>query len=276
VGPGRLYVVATPIGNLEDMTLRGLRILREADRIAAEDTRRAARLLRRYGITSPVTSYHDFSGPVKRRRLLDRIAEGEEVALISDAGTPAISDPGYRLITEALERGIPVTAVPGPSVLAAALSVSGLEDARFVFGGFPPAKSGQLRRFFEELATCRLPIVLYLPPHRLERTLACAAGVLGDRPCLLFRELSKRYEEVTAGTLGRLAEAGLEVRGEMVLLILPGDGEPVDEEAIATRLRWYRRHTDLPLKEAAARIARELGVPRKQVYQKGLALDRES
>lgn len=217
-----LYVVGTPIGNLEDMTLRGLRVLREVALVAAEDTRSARTLLRHYEITTPVTSFHDFTNPGKTRRLVERLEQGEDVALISEAGMPGISDPGYPLIREALAAGCPVTCVPGPSAVLAALVLSGLPAHAFHYIGFLPRKAGERRRLLAQLATEANTILCFESPHRLLAALRDAVDAFGpERPLAVARELTKRFEEVIRGTTSS-ALAHFErtsPRGEFTLVI---------------------------------------------------------
>jgi 16S rRNA (cytidine1402-2'-O)-methyltransferase len=200
---GTLYVVGTPIGNLEDVTLRALRILREVDLIAAEDTRTTRTLLRAHSIDTPLTSFHEFSAPGKIRRLVDRL-EHDDMALVSEAGTPGLSDPGFPLVKAALEAGHAVTPVPGPSAILAALVASGLPMHSFHFLGFLPRKSGQRRRALEEVAAEDATLVAFEAPHRLVASLADAAVVLGDRPMVAARELTKKFEEIVRGTIPEL------------------------------------------------------------------------
>jgi 16S rRNA (cytidine1402-2'-O)-methyltransferase len=201
VGRGTLYVVGTPIGNLEDITLRALRVLREVAVIAAEDTRSARTLLRRYDIGTPITSFHDFSQAGKTRRLVERLERGEDVALISEAGMPGISDPGYPLIREALAAGCPVTCVPGPSAPLTALVLSGLPAHAFHYVGFLPRKSGERRRALAQLATEPTTVICFESPHRLVAALRDAVDAFGpERPLAVARELTKRFEEVIRGT----------------------------------------------------------------------------
>lgn len=221
--PGTLYVVATPIGNLEDITLRALRILKEVDVIAAEDTRHTRHLLQRYGIETPLVSFHQHSGAGRLQSLLRRLLEGESVALVTDAGTPGISDPGGMLVAEAHRAGVQVVPIPGASALTALLSVAGLPAHRFRFEGFVPRKEGARRHFFEALAEEEAPVVLYESPHRLLKTLQTAYEVLGDRLVVVGRELTKQYEEVFRG---RLSEAiahwqAKAPKGEFTLVIAP-------------------------------------------------------
>lgn len=217
-----LYLVPTPIGNLEDLTLRALRILREVDLIACEDTRTSAKLLRHYGITTPTTSYHAHNEARKAAELVARMEAGARVALITDAGTPGISDPGFYLVRECLRRRIPVVALPGPTAFVPALAASGLPTDRFVFEGFLPVKKGRQKRLAELAAEPRT-IVLYESPHRLLRTLDDLARALGEeRPAVVARELTKAFEEFARGTLRTLHAyyaAQPRVRGELVLVV---------------------------------------------------------
>ena len=220
-----LYVVATPIGNLEDITLRALRVLREVDLIAAEDTRHTRKLLTRYDIDTPVTSYHDNNERTKAAALVRRLEAGESIALVSDAGTPAISDPGYHLIRAAAGKGVRVTPVPGVSAATTALSVSGLATDRFVFQGFLPARQGRRREALRLLQGEERTLVFYEAPHRIGDALADMREVLGDRTALVGRELTKVHEEILRGTLSQLA-AGLEEaapRGEFVIIVAGRD-----------------------------------------------------
>ena len=202
---GTLYVVGTPIGNLEDVTLRALRVLREVDLIAAEDTRTTRTLLRAHGIETPLTSFHEFSGPGKLRRLADRLSS-QDVALVSDAGMPGLSDPGYPLIRAALEAGHAVVPIPGPSAILAALVASGLPMHAFHFLGFLPRKSGERRRALAAVADEDATLVAFESPHRLVASLADAAAVLGDRPMAAARELTKKFEEIVRGTVSELLD----------------------------------------------------------------------
>lgn len=217
-----LYLVPTPIGNLEDLTLRALRVLKEVDVIACEDTRTSGVLLQHYGIDTPRTSYHDHNETHKAPQLVARMERGERVALITDAGTPGISDPGFYLVRACAERGVPVEALPGPTAFVPALVLSGLPTERFVFEGFLPQKKGRqtrLQRLAEEPRT----FILYESPHRLVKTLAQLAEVLGpDRPACVVRELTKKFEEVQRGTVATLHSyfaAQTKVRGEIVLVV---------------------------------------------------------
>lgn len=234
-----LYVVATPIGNLEDITLRALRVLREVDLIAAEDTRHTRKLLTRYEIDTPLTSYHDGNERTKAPALVKRLEAGENIALVSDAGTPTISDPGYHLVRAAAENGVSVTPVPGVSATTAALSVCGLATDRFVFQGFLPAKQGKRRETLRQLQDDDRTLVFYEAPHRIRESLADMHEILGDRAVLVGRELTKVHEELLRGTLSQLAAAPDETvqRGEFVIVVAGRDeAAPVNEEMLRTEI----------------------------------------
>jgi 16S rRNA (cytidine1402-2'-O)-methyltransferase len=246
--PGTLYVVATPLGNLEDVTLRALRVLKEAALIACEDTRRTARLLQAHGIATPTTSYFEHNERWKGERILVALRAGRAVALVSDAGTPGISDPGYRLVREARAEGIPVVPVPGPSAAVAALSVSGLPTDRFLFVGFLPARVSARRKALEALAAARETLVVYESPVRVVAALEDMLAVFGDRDAFLCREATKVHEEYARGTLGSLRAllaARDVVKGEIVLVVggapegahapAAGVGSGVDTTSTGTR-----------------------------------------
>src|SRR6185295_10335048 len=223
LAPG-LYLVATPIGNLRDMTLRGLEILAAADLVACEDTRVTRKLFDHYGLSAPLIAYHDHNAEAVRPKILERLAAGGAVALVSDAGTPLISDPGYRLVREAIAAGHAVSAAPGPSSTLMALTVAGLPTDRFFFEGFLPAKETARRARIAELARIPATLVLFESGPRLADTLADLAAGLGNREAAIARELTKLHEEVRRGDLGSLAadyEGGAETRGEMVIVIAP-------------------------------------------------------
>ncbi len=218
---GTLYTVATPIGNLEDVTMRALRILKEVDLIAAEDTRRTRKLLDRYQITKPLTSYHDFNKEQKGEHLVERLTGGEDLALVTDAGTPGISDPGYYLVKLALGAGISVVPVPGPTAVITALSASGLPTDRFVVENFLPRKKGRRRKRLQELAEEERTIVIFESPHRIKRLLPEMQEIMGDREAVLARELTKMYEQFYRGKLSDLlTELGEgQVKGELTLMV---------------------------------------------------------
>jgi 16S rRNA (cytidine1402-2'-O)-methyltransferase len=218
---GTLYVVATPIGNLEDLTLRALRVLREVDLIACEDTRRTRALLAHFDVHVPTLSYYEHNKLVRGPQILRRLGEGHSVALVTDAGTPGVSDPGFLLVREARAAGIPVVPVPGPSAVAAALSAAGVPAARFVFEGFLPVKPGRRLKRLQALREVATTVVLYESPHRIVATLAAVQEVFGEREIVVARELTKRFEEIVnapaAAHLARL-RAG-EIRGELTVII---------------------------------------------------------
>ena len=218
---GTLFVVATPIGNLEDITFRAVRILNEVDLIASEDTRHTKILLDRYTIGTPLTSYHKFNIRAKTHQLVQQLQLGKDLALVSDAGTPGISDPGQELIAAAVGQGIRVESVPGASAVIAALSVAGLPTDRFVFEGFLPKKPGKKRKLLASLKDEERTIIIYESPFRLLKTLAEVAKIMGERQVAVCRELTKRFEEIIRGGAGEVLEKlqGKEVRGEIVLVI---------------------------------------------------------
>ena len=250
---GALYLVATPIGNLEDVTLRALRILRDVDLVAAEDTRRTAKLLNHYDIHTTTTSLHARNESAKAPRLLERLARGDAIALVSDAGTPLLSDPGARLVRAALAAGTPVHAVPGPSATLAALIVSGFAGAGFTFVGFPPPRTHGRRRWLERIAAEPRPVVLFEAPHRLDATIADLRQTVGDRQVAICRELTKMHEQVVCGPLDEVAARLGEPRGEYTIVLAPapdpgpardtaGDGETVWREfCYLTKLAGVQR-----------------------------------
>jgi 16S rRNA (cytidine1402-2'-O)-methyltransferase len=255
--PGTLYVVATPIGNLEDVTLRALRILREVPLVAAEDTRRTARLLQHYSISTRTTSLHEHNERAKTPALVARLLAGDSVALVSDAGTPMMSDPGAHLVRAAHEAGIRVEPIPGPSAAVAALSASGFHSPEFVFVGFPPAKAGARRKWLERLAGEPRTLVIYEAPHRVQSTLEEMASVFGDRPICVCRELTKAHEELVISTITAAAERVTAGRGEYTLVVRGADpqaGQPAerpDPSTVAaefghlTNIKGYQRRAAL-------------------------------
>ena len=272
---GGLHVVATPIGNLRDITLRALEVLAAADLIACEDTRVTRKLTDHYGITTPLTPYHDHNAAEARPRLLARLAEGAAVALVSDAGTPLVSDPGYKLVRAVREAGHAVTVLPGPSAALAALTVAGLPSDRFFFEGFLPSKSGQRRARIAELARIPATLILYETGPRLAAALADLAEGLGAREAAVCRELTKLHEEVRRGTLATLTRdyaAADEPRGEIVLVIAPPTEETSDEIDVDALLRQALGR--LSVKEAVGEIAAVTGRPRREVYQRALELSK--
>jgi 16S rRNA (cytidine1402-2'-O)-methyltransferase len=276
LAPG-LHVVATPIGNLGDVTLRALEILAAADLIACEDTRVTRKLLDRYGIGTPVTPYHEHNAAAARPKLIVRLTEGAAIALVSDAGTPLVSDPGFKLVRAAQEAGVAVTAVPGASAVLAALTVSGLPTDRFLFDGFLPAKPAQRRARIEFLKSIPATLVLFETGPRIAAALADLAAGVGARDAAVCRELTKVHEELRRGDLASLAAhyAGeAEVRGEFVLVVAPPAAEPAAEPADLDAL--LRGALDrLSVKEAVAEVAAVTGAPRREVYRRALALTKE-
>jgi 16S rRNA (cytidine1402-2'-O)-methyltransferase len=268
---GTLYVVATPIGHLEDFTFRGRRILSDVDVIACEDTRHARVLLSHYGIATPVVSYHERNERARAADLVARLRRGDDVALISDAGTPAVSDPGFPLIREAIGAGIPVVAVPGPSAALTALVAAGLPVDRFLFLGFLPRRSGERRRALEAIRTAPWSLILYEAPHRMTALLQDLQRVLGDRRIALARELTKRYEEIFRGTISEaLAHLGTHPpRGEFTVVVegageaAPGGANPEDARRTMRDLLSAGRSPQ----EAVAEVMRASGVPRREAYR---------
>jgi 16S rRNA (cytidine1402-2'-O)-methyltransferase len=267
-----LYVVATPIGNLEDITLRALRVLREVKLIAAEDTRRTRRLLARYDIKTPTTSYYEHNKLTKLDYVLEKLKEGD-VALVSDAGMPGISDPGYELIVAAARRNIPVVPVPGPSAVTTALAVSGLPTDRFTFVGFLPGRSDARRRLLESVTGEPGTLIALEAPHRLRAALEDILGVLGDRRLVVGRELTKLHEEIFRGTASGAIKHFVRPRGEFTLVI---EGRPAGEKPslsaeIEKRLRRMYRE-GVRAKDAVVSVSAETGLPRKELYKTWLRL----
>jgi 16S rRNA (cytidine1402-2'-O)-methyltransferase len=267
---GTLYVVATPIGNLEDITFRAVRILGEVDRIACEDTRQTRKLLDHYGISKPLVSYHEHNERARSEELLEDLLAGRNIALVSDAGTPLIADPGYRLVTQARAQGIPVSPIPGPSALLAALSASSLPTDAFVFGGFLPAKTTQRRKVLEEMRSSSATLVFYEAPHRIMESLKDIGEVLGPRAVTLGRELTKIHEEFLHGTPLELRDALARrpaLKGEITLMI--GKGEPQAAEDIPLEAAVDKLiQSGVPRMEAMKTVARARGLSKHEVYQK--------
>ncbi|HUC70128.1 MAG TPA: 16S rRNA (cytidine(1402)-2'-O)-methyltransferase [Stellaceae bacterium] len=271
--PG-LHLVATPIGNLGDISLRALAVLRGADRIYCEDTRITARLLARYGIKTRLESYHDHNAEAARPAILAGLARGERVALVSDAGTPLVSDPGYKLVRAAIAEGLPVTAAPGASAVLTALLLSGLPPDRFLFAGFLPRHQAARRQTLTGWASLDATLIFYESPPRLAAALADMAEILGPRSATVARELTKLHEEVRRGALAELAShyrnAG-PPRGETVVVIGPPEPRsPPDADEIDRRLR--AAVAELGVRDAAAKLAAETGVPRSALYRRALAI----
>lgn len=272
---GTLYVVGTSIGNLEDVTPRALRTLREADLIAAEDTRVAAKLLSHYDIRTPVESYHQHSGRRKTETITEKLKSGNDVALISDAGMPGISDPGQELIAAAIAAGAKVVPIPGPNAAITAVAVSGFPCRGFLFAGYPPRRSGDRERFFDGLKAHPEPTVFYEAPRRLLTTLKSALAVLGDRPAVVARELTKLHEEIFRGTLTEAIEhfAAANIRGEVTVVLagaVPTE-PPAETEKVTSALAKALR-SGLSERDAVRRVSENLGVSRKLVYAEMLRI----
>ena len=269
---GVLYVVGTPIGNLEDITYRAVRVLREAEVIACEDTRHTRKLLDHYGIEAKLISYHEHNEAERAQELVQKLLDGTNIAQVSDAGMPGISDPGYRVIKLAIERGIPVMPVPGPSALVAALAVSGLPTDAFEFRGFLPAKSGQRRTVLESIRTAEHTVIFYEAPHRIGEAVEDIVAILGPaRPMVIARELTKVYEEFLRGTAGELAGQihNRDLKGEITILI--GKAVSGEQEAgivdLGVRLRQIMREQNVDEKAALKILAKERGVSKSEVYR---------
>lgn len=272
---GVLYVVATPIGNLGDLTARAADTLRQADRIVAEDTRRTRALLTHLGIRGkPLVRLDAHSGPAPVERLVERLRAGESLALVTDAGTPAVSDPGPALVRSAAEVGVTVTVIPGPSALTAALAASGLVDGPFFFQGFLPRKGARRREALERIAALAEPVVLFEAPGRVRATLADLAAATPERPACVARELTKLHEELVRGSLAELAARDEPWRGEVTLVL----GAQLAREAVAPAARSgldddiaRRMAAGEPVKHIASEVAREHGLPRRLVYERVLS-----
>ncbi|BBO78837.1 ribosomal RNA small subunit methyltransferase I [Desulfosarcina widdelii] len=278
--PSGLYVVATPIGNLEDITLRAIRILTGVDMIAAEDTRHTARLLAHYRIKTPLISCHEHNERQRSAELIDKIRSGRSVALVSDAGTPSVSDPGYRLVRAAVEDGLDVIPVPGVSAAVTALCVSGLPTDAFVFIGFAPKKSGSRRELLESLAAESRTLVFYESPRRVAALLEVAESVMGDRQAVLARELTKLHEEFIRGSLSEIRaalEKRQQVKGECTLLVAGATAEEsVSDAQLEEALRKALARSDARLSGVSKAFSRQYNLPRKKVYEMALAIQKES
>jgi 16S rRNA (cytidine1402-2'-O)-methyltransferase len=264
-----LYIVSTPIGNLEDITLRALRVLREADLIACEDTRQTRKLLDHYGIAKPVTSYHDHNELERTAELIGRLEKGESIALVSDAGTPLISDPGYRLVRAAIEAGITVVPIPGASAVTGALAAAGLGTDAFRFCGFLPPKTSQRRKVFEELKNEDCTLVFYEAPHRIIETLEDIATMMRGRPVVIARELTKLHEEFLRGTAAELhatLSARPSVKGEITLLIGKAEHAELDNTPIEEAIRALES-SGVSRMDAIKNVAKARGLSKREVYK---------
>lgn len=273
---GKLYIVSTPIGNLEDMTYRAVRVLGEVDMVACEDTRHTQKLLNHYGIKTKTISYHDHNEFERAGELLASIQSGSDVAVVSDAGTPGISDPGFRVVRMTLEAGLQVVPIPGPTALISALVASGLPCDEFFFAGFLPARSGARRTRLADLAAIASTLIYYEAPHRIAASLADARAILGEREAVVARELTKLHEEVLRGRLSelakRFAEATQEPRGEMVVvidrtIIASSDEDDKSELSVASIVAGLEAE-GLDARSALKKSARQLGISRDEAYRR--------
>ncbi len=271
--PGTLYVVATPIGNLEDVTLRALRVLREVSLIAAEDTRRTARLLQHYSISTPTTSLHEHNERSRTPGLIDRLRAGDSIALVSDAGTPIVSDPGTFLVAAAHAAGVRVEPVPGPSAVIAALSASGLAQREFLFVGFPPARAQARRTWLEALAREARVVVLYEAPHRIRATLTAIAEVFGERVVAVAREISKKHEDLVVRPISQFLVEPLAVeRGEFTVVISgfrPNVAllQPPTAEDIAVEFGDMTNFEGMTRREAIRQLATTYDLPAREIFK---------
>jgi 16S rRNA (cytidine1402-2'-O)-methyltransferase len=272
---GELFVVATPIGNLGDITLRALETLKSADLIACEDTRTSGVLMQHYGIPTKLIAYHQHNEAQATARLVGQLKEGKKIALISDAGTPLLSDPGARLVAAAIEAGIRVTPLPGASALLAAISIAGLPAERFFYAGFLPGKAGERRQLLETAGTLPVTLVFYEAPHRLAATLRLLEQALGDRPAAIARELTKLHEECRRGTLSELAAhyEATPPRGECVILVGGAEETAMGDAEIDAALR--QQLAGQTLREAVDEVTRLARRPRREIYALALALKKE-
>ena len=273
-----LYLVATPIGNIGDISARAMEVLKNADIIACEDTRNTQKLLNLLNIKfKKLTAYHEYNADKARPALLNRLQKGEMIALVSDAGTPLVSDPGYRLVQDCIERNIYVTAIPGASAVLTALQLSGLPCHRFLFEGFLPPKSAARKKELSVLTDIPATLIFYESPQRLEETLQDMFAVLGDRQAAVIRELTKKFEQAVRGNISGLqryyAENGIP-KGEIVIVVAPAEQKKFSDEDIKNQL-LDALHT-MSVKEAAALVSRSTGLSKKAVYQKALELKNET
>lgn len=277
---GTLYIVSTPIGNLEDITLRALNVLKNVRIIAAEDTRHTQKLLHRYDIHTHQTSYHDHNKEEKGEILISKLHEGNDVALVSDAGTPGISDPGYYLIKRAIEENIKIIPIPGPTASIAALSISGLPTDAFVFEGFLPAKKTARQKRLKEISTERRTIIVFEAPHRALSTLKDILEIFGDRKIVLTRELTKIFEEVIRGRVSDVIARieGRRLKGEVTLIVEGSVDKAEETEAEIPDLREYLKmligEKGLSLKDAVSKVSHDLNIPRNRVYKEALGLQK--
>jgi 16S rRNA (cytidine1402-2'-O)-methyltransferase len=273
LAPG-LYLVATPIGNLEDITMRAIRVLKQVDLIACEDTRQTHKLLNHFGIEKPTVSYHEHNEASRAAELIEKLTAGARIAIVSDAGTPGINDPGFRLVSLAIDRGIPVVPIPGPAAFVSALVASGLPVESFAFRGFLPPKSSARRRELEDIRQSQQTEIFYEAPHRIRETLENIAAVLGPgRQVVVARELTKIHEEFLRGTVGELLEVVKsrgDIKGEIVLLIAPASGEEAvsQELSIRDRVAQIMQEEKMDEKSALKRVAKERRISKSEAYRR--------
>ena len=274
---GTLYIVATPIGNLEDITLRALRVLGEVDFIAAEDTRHTRKLLNVHGISRPLLSYHEHNMRTRGLRLISELLSGKSVALVTDAGTPTISDPGLDLVRLAISENIPLSPIPGPSAVTTALAVSGLPVQPFIFLGYPPNRPSARRKFLTNYASAEHTLVLFESPRRLGSSLKDMRKIWGNRRITVTRELTKIHEEVFRGSVDEaIARWPREARGEITLLVAGAQSSrPQPDESLLQQLRVCLTSDRRPLKEITAEMALELGMSKRLLYQEALRIKKE-
>lgn len=269
---GTLYVVATPIGNLEDITLRALRILKDASVIAAEDTRRTAKLLHHYSIPTRTLSFHEHNTRRRVPELVERLKVGQSVALVSDAGTPVLSDPGLELVRACIDAGVAVEPVPGPSAPLAALVASGFPAEPLTVLGFAPSKSNDRMRWLAELGQLRHTVIFFEAPHRIQATLAAAAPILGDRPLLIGRELTKAHQELIRGDAESLGKRHIVARGEFTVVVGPkreaaqNARDPIDATRLHAEFRQLTEYGELTRRQAISELSRRHGRPSREIY----------
>ncbi len=271
---GELYIVATPIGNLEDITLRALRILKEVDYVAAEDTRHTKKLLNHYNIHTKLISYYREQEVRRAENIIDLLDDGLKVAIVTDAGTPGISDPGSVVVQKAQQKNHKIIPLPGPSALTTALSCAGISEGRILFQGFAPAKKGQRRNLLQSLVHADYFSVFYEAPHRISAFLGDAYAILGDRQIFIARELTKKYEELKYTSL-KLACESIEKqknRGEYVVILSPTESKPEEEMDIDDMIIWYRNNSTLSLKDCCKKLSGDLGISRSKIYKRALQL----
>jgi 16S rRNA (cytidine1402-2'-O)-methyltransferase len=273
---GTLFVVATPIGNLEDITFRAVKVLKMVNSIACEDTRHTRKLLSHFGINCNLISYYQECEQQKSEKIINLLKNGDDIALVSDAGTPAISDPGAILTRKARDAGISIIAIPGPSSVTTALSICGFQSSKFIFMGFAPSKSGQRNNFFKSMLTENRPFVFFESPRRIIESLKTCEQFLGDRDFFIARELTKLHETIYHGKIDQIIselKKFTKVKGEFVVIVNKNNSTPEpDSGELEDLLKWYKDELKTSLSEAVKKIARDLGLPRGEVYKKALQI----